>query len=103
MRMWNINPKLLCNKHLIAEHGEIHAMIGNLKKSGTWAKRLTKAGYLEPQNAKNRHNKLVVEMLRRELNHNSILETDGIKLPIGKVDKTKSIRDLKARCKKCKV
>jgi hypothetical protein len=102
MRMWNINPRKLCKKHLVAEHGEIHAAIGNLKKSRKWAEALTSKGYLEPQNMLSRHNKLVKEMLKRGIKHKSPLNTKNVKLPIGKINKQKSIKDLKKRCKKCR-
>ena len=26
MRIWDISPKNLCRKHLIAEHGELHSL-----------------------------------------------------------------------------
>lgn len=102
MRMWMISPKKLCNKHLTAEHGEIHAAIGNLKRSGRWARSLTLKGFLEPQNALKRHNQLVKEMLSRGLKHKSKLNIKKIKLPKGKVDVKKSKKDLIKRCKECR-
>jgi len=101
MRMWNIEPSKLCRNHLLGEHFEIHKAIGNLKNSRKWTESLAKKGYLEPQNALKRHNKLVEEMKKRGYKHNSKLKISGIKLPKGKVDIKKSIRDLKKRCKFC--
>jgi len=28
MRMWMLNPKALCRKHLMGEHVEIHMLVG---------------------------------------------------------------------------
>ncbi len=102
MRMWNIKPEIMCRQHLLGEHFEIHKMIGNLKNSGTWAFALTRNGFLEPQNAVERHNMLVLEMGRRGFNHNSPLNVSGVKLPRGKVNMKKSMHDLFQRCEVCR-
>ncbi len=100
MRMWMVDPKLLCRNHLLGEHFEIHTAVENLHGDGRWTRQLTKSGYLEPQNFEKRHDELVREMELRGYNHKSPLEVD-IDVPIGTVDRKKSIRDLKVRCKKC--
>jgi len=76
MRIWDISPKNLCRKHLIAEHGELHSMwsiIVNNKKGFSrhpetmrWRGKL-KALYF-------RHEKLVNEMKRKGYNHNSPID-----------------------------
>lgn len=76
MRIWDISPKNLCRKHLIAEHGELHSMwsiITNGKKGFSkhpetmrWQGKL-KALYL-------RHEKLVKEMKKRGYSHNSTID-----------------------------
>lgn len=101
MRMWNLDPKLLCKQHLLGEHFEIHKAVGNLRHSGTWSNSLTAQGFLEPQNFAKRHKKLAKEMQRRGYKHNSELDVSGIKLKKGKVDINRSIKDLKKRCKEC--
>jgi len=75
MRIWDISPKYLCRKHLIAEHGELHSLwsiIVNKKKGFSkhpetmrWRGKL-KALFL-------RHEKLVKEMKKRGYKHNSPL------------------------------
>lgn len=102
MRMWNIEPKNLCRQHLLGEHFEIHKLVGNLKHSGTWANSLTAKGFLEPQNALKRHNKLVCEMEKRGFNHRTPLKLGKLKLPRGKIDIKKSVNDLRKRCRECK-
>jgi len=32
MRMWMVDPRLLCNQHLIGEHGEIHKFLPSFRK-----------------------------------------------------------------------
>jgi len=74
MRMWNVNPKLLCKDHLNGEHLEIHKFIGALR-----AGRSVK-GYLEGLYAvhliRERHEQLVEEMLRRGWKHKSPIPPD---------------------------
>lgn len=75
MRIWDVSPKTLCNKHLFGEHGELHAIFSILSggKRGysrhpevkRWAGK-QKALYL-------RHEKLAKEIQRRGYAHNSSL------------------------------
>jgi len=102
MRMWLINPKMLCRQHLLGEHYELHVLVSNLRHSGKWARALVSGGYLEPQNALARHDKLAEEMHRRGYRHDSELSVDGLALPEGKVDVARSVRDLKGRCAECR-
>ena len=97
-----INPKLLCKQHLLGEHFEIHKLIGNLKHTGKWARALTRKGFLEPQNALKRHNKLAAEIVKRNMKHKSPLKLEGVDLPHGTVNLKKSIKDLTKRCRKCR-
>jgi hypothetical protein len=81
MRIWDIPPKYLCRKHLIAEHGELHALwsiIVNKKKgfshhpeTGRWRGKL-KALYL-------RHDDLIKEIKKRGYGHNSPLNERLVK------------------------
>lgn len=78
MRIWDIEPKFLCRNHLLGEHRELHGLwnISTIhKKSGgysrhpetlRWIGRL-KALYL-------RHEKLVLEMKKRNYVHRSNLD-----------------------------
>jgi hypothetical protein len=76
MRIWDISPNKLCNKHLLGEHSELHAIwsvITNDKKGFAnhpetlrWKGKL-KALYL-------RHEQQIKEMENRGFNHNSPLD-----------------------------
>lgn len=75
MRIWDIDPAMLCRNHLLGEHGELHAIWSILtkKKKGyshhpevvRWKGRL-RALY-------NRHEKLINEMVKRGYRHRSPL------------------------------
>jgi hypothetical protein len=108
MRMWMVDPKILCRKHLMGEHVELHMFVGTFKKK----KNIT--GYirnnlLEICSIINRHQMLAEEMTRRGYNHQSDLDfnldmvgycqPEHIKY---KVDSCSALADLISRCSICK-
>ena len=78
MRIWDINPKYLCRKHLLAEHRELHGLWNILTKHGgkggyshhpetlRWVGK-QKALYL-------RHEALIKEFSRRGYKHYTPLD-----------------------------
>jgi len=106
MRMWMIDPKLLCQKHLLGEHGEIHKHRHNFVKQHSIAKRISPVVQIEPSAMQSRHNTLAQEMLRRGMNHQSPFVQPSIAyLPIAEqlavVDIQNSLNDLSNRCPAC--
>jgi len=105
MRMWMVDPKILCKKHLLGEHGEIHKHRHNFEKKHSMNKRI-EFGQIEPSSMKIRHDVLAEEMLRRKYNHQSPYEQPDISyLPESqqtfKVDIDYSLKDLISRCPDC--
>lgn len=70
MRMWMIDPKIMCRQHLLGEHVEIHMFIATMRR-GKSVKGYLQKGLLEVHNLYARHEELVEEMNRRGYNHNS--------------------------------
>jgi len=78
MRIWDIHPKHLCRKHLLAEHRELHGLWNILTKHGI------KGGYSRhPETLRwvgktrafyERHEALVKEFSKRGYKHYSPLE-----------------------------
>lgn len=78
MRVWDIHPKHLCRKHLLAEHRELHGLWNILTKHGT------KGGYSRhPETLRwvgktralfNRHEGLVEEFSRCGYSHHTPLD-----------------------------
>lgn len=108
MRMWMVDPKKMCNQHLLGEHVECHMLLGSLEKKKTLDGFVEK-GLIQPLSLEERHNRLVVEMKRRGMNHQSplkVLKKDIKYLPENvlqaRVNKSKSLRDLLGRCQKCR-
>lgn len=100
MRMWKVNPKLLCDKHLLGEHVEMHMFTGCLAKGKSIQGYIDK-GLVELDKIEKRHNELADEMIRRGMKHNSPLLIEVVADNLGKVDIAKSIRDLCSRCEDC--
>jgi len=106
MRMWMIPPKMLCNKHLLGEHGEIHKHRHNFIKKHNMTGRMEPIVQIEPQSMGIRHDQVAAEMKDRGMNHQSPFDQPDISyLPDRfqnmKVDLENSIQDLHHRCEEC--
>lgn len=76
MRIWDVDPSILCRAHLLGEHRELHALWTILSKD--------KKGYRNHPETKRwegklkalymRHEQLVLEMEKRGYNHGSPLD-----------------------------
>jgi hypothetical protein len=104
--MWMVNPRLLCRKHLLGEHGEIHKHRHNFVKQHSISKRVSPVVQIEPSSMEFRHDELAAEMLRRGFNHQSPFEQPDISyLPEveqhATVDLSISYADLSERCPEC--
>ena len=100
-----INPEILCRKHLLGEHGEIHKHRHNFVKHHSITNRI-KLDQIEPSSMGARHDKLVAEMLCRGYNHQSpYTQPDISYLPKQEqwhiVNQLNSLSVLLSRCKEC--
>lgn len=101
MRMWMVDPKLLCKKHLCGEHFELHKFRHNFLNGHSIAGR---KGQIEPASMAKRHEALAAEMLRRGYKHESPYEQPNLSrydLDGFTVDVNVSIADLRERCPEC--
>lgn len=106
MRMWMVETRLLCRKHLLGEHYEIHKLVGHLGK-GKSVLGWVKGNCLELRSIQSRHDALVEEMTRRGFLHKSPLlpvrlERVPLHLTSVKVNVGESLRDLVGRCPDCR-
>lgn len=78
MRIWDIDPKYLCRKHLLAEHRELHALWNILSihgGKGSYAQHPETRRWVGKLRALyNRHEALVNELTRRGYRHFSPLD-----------------------------
>lgn len=106
MRMWMVDPKIMCRKHLLGEHVEHHMFVGTINK------KISITGYLrdnllEPLSLLTRHAELVREMEARGYNHRSeLLSVDLSGMTFEqfhtKIDREKSLAELIRRCPECR-
>lgn len=106
MRMWMINPLLLCNNHLLGEHNELHKHRHLFIKQHSIKGRITPLVQIEPANMGYRHDALVREMERRGMNHQSpYTQPDISYLPLwqqeAQVSQVISMAHLIQRCPDC--
>jgi len=106
MRMWGINPKLLCRQHLLGEHNEIHKHRHNFVKRHSIAKRISPVVQIEPESMEKRHDELVAEMIARGYNHNSPYDQPDLshlkpEERFATINTNVSVLDLVLRCPEC--
>lgn len=107
MRMWMVDPSILCIKHLLGEHGELHKFKHTFVKKYSIKGRMEPIVQIDPKNMKVRHDELVLEFERRGYNHKSPYEMPDISYLPSKyqnviVDIDYNIKDLIERCPDCK-
>lgn len=107
MRMWMVPTEMMCRKHLLGEHVEIHMLVTHLNKK----RKITnfiKKNQLEPSSVISRHQNIINEMQKRNYNHQSpiIKMPDTSYLPDWqrnyKVNVNESLCNLMERCPECK-
>jgi len=98
-------PELLCNKHLIGEHGEIHKLAGHIARGRKLGKLKQ---FVEPRSIWSRHFDLANEMVSRNIIHKSPIKQSPLILTklsdieiIATVNKMKAAKDLCLRCSDC--
>ena len=99
MRMWEINPELLC-RQLLGEHKEVHMLAGSISKgksiNGYLSKRL-----VNPRRIKTRDHELAEEMTRRGYNHKSPMDIDCSNFTDNPVSIPHNRAELIRRCPGC--
>jgi len=100
MRMWMVEPRRMCRRHLLGEHVELHMLVGSLRK-GTSLAGFVANGLIEVHSVRARHAQLVREMKRRGYRHRSPLPRFRARR-LGRVIRKKSLADLLQRCAACR-
>jgi len=101
MRMWNVRPELMCRKHLLGEHAEMHMFFVALSLGKMHDGYICK-GLVEVHNIKRRHDELAREMVRRGYRHNSPMSDSPLLATAGFVDIERSYEELQLRCAECR-
>ena len=106
MRMWMVDPRIMCTKHLLGEHVELHMFAAHFRLKRYIAEYVDH-NCVSPKRLISRHKALVKEMKQRKFKHQSEIEGFSISyLPSEQrnavVDSKKSEKDLLGRCIECR-
>lgn len=102
MRLWNVKPEIMCRRHLLGEHVEIHMFVGAIRK-GISMEGFLKAGVLQYDLLETRHDLIVTEMINRGYNH----KTPWVPVNLPRSENTiqtelESLTELLRRCPDCR-
>lgn len=101
MRMWDVPPHVMCRKHLLGEHLELHMFVGAMNK-GTSLQGFIDNGLLDISKLASRHEELVAEMTRRGYKHKSPLPQVPINgWEVKAIDTEANLLELSYRCFEC--
>lgn len=99
MRMWGVDPRLMCRAHLLGEHVEMHMFAGCILK-GKSIDGYIRSGLVDLDKISFRHDELAYEMERRGYSHCSPLPEIGCQTG-GRVDTRANLEELARRCREC--
>ena len=98
-----VDPAIMCRKHLLGEHVELHMMAAHLRL-GRKVDGFVAHNCVQPKAISTRHKALAAEMTQRGYKHASPLQQPTIaphQHPEAKVDAAASLTDLLDRCEEC--
>jgi hypothetical protein len=102
MRMWNVPPRFMCDRHLNGEHRELHMMAVTLsKRLVPEQNEYFRNGLIDSSRIQSRHDELVAEMTRRGFAHWTPLKYEDT-YQDGYVDEYVSMLSLFDRCDSCR-
>jgi len=97
-----LDPRIMCSRHLLGEHAEIHMFVAAINR-GYSVKGYLEKGLLEVHNLYNRHQELAKEMIQRNYRHNSQIDRKWKQAKtLGYIDRKKNLRQLINRCQRCR-
>jgi hypothetical protein len=97
--MWLVDPKIMCRKHLLGEHVEMHMLAKSILAGKSLAGYVAK-GLIDTTQIQSRHDALAQEMLARGYKHNSPLVVPPVEA-MGRVDSSASVDELARRFELC--
>jgi hypothetical protein len=100
MRMWGVDPAVMCDRHLLGEHAEMHMFVGCINR-GMSIGGYVDGGLVDTSLIRRRHDSLAGEMLRRGMRHASPLPVYRIKRQ-GGIDIPRNEQELFRRCGRCR-
>lgn len=103
-RMWGIDPALLCDRHLLGEHAELHQLVGTIERhphGEAIARGHAEKGNIDTSLIETRHEVLAAELTRRGFAHDSPIVIED-RPAIGSIDIEANRQELASRCEACR-
>ena len=94
-----VNSELMCDRHLLGEHVEIHMLSGSIGRNKSIEGFLH--GLVNPNLMKTRHDALADEMTRRGMRHKSPLEEIDYRITCSEISAQDNMKELARRCPRC--
>jgi hypothetical protein len=101
MRMWCIQTHLMCKRHIVQEHADMHRFERAVKE-GKDMSMYTETGHLEQDYIVKRHDELVKELGRRDISHKTPLKLSEQPY-VGIVRSRRNQMELRKKCDACHV
>lgn len=107
MRMFNVDPKNMCNQHLLGAHQECHVMAAMVLKGGTLHRGslsgLARTGKMAVHLIVEEHSQLEYEMTRRGMKPVAVFpDIEELLWEEGQVNRNESLVTLYIRCEGCR-
>lgn len=102
--MWGVDPALMCDRHLLGEHAELHQLVGTIERhphGDAIVEGHGRRGNIDTSRIATRHAALVREMHARGFSHESPMEYDD-HLNQGSIDEAANRQLLADRCVACR-
>jgi hypothetical protein len=103
MRMWMVDPGVMCRRHLLGEHVELHMLAAHLRL-GRKVDGYADGNCVEPSSVGARHVALAREMTSRGYRHVSPLRQPPVakhQRPESRVNVVAALMELRRRCPEC--
>lgn len=97
--MWMVAPGLMCDRHLLGEHVELHMLAGCLEKHKSIRGYLD--GLVNPALITLRHEQLVAEMSARRMNHRTPIAAVSWSGACKDISAGENLQELAHRCEAC--
>jgi hypothetical protein len=100
MRMWGVDPSVMCRRHLLGEHVEMHMLAGCVAR-GKSIRGYIDGGLVEVGRIRVRHDELSEEIRRRGYRHESPLPQVSL-YSAGRINREENLLELGSRCPDCR-
>jgi len=105
-RMWCVDPRKMCDQHVLGEHNECHQGVGSILRHPHGRAIMEgrvfddKPDQIDTSRIQDRHDELVDEMEARGMNHDSPMDYED-EWDLGEIDVEYNRQDLSERCEDC--